>query len=320
MMRDACGREIDYLRLSVTDRCNLRCRYCMPREVAPVPHEEILRDGEIERLCRIAAGLGVRNIKITGGEPLVRGGCANLISTLKKLPGIEHVTLTTNGVLLAGQLEQLRQAGVDAINVSLDTLDAARYARITGFDFLPRVLRGIQAAVKAGIRTKINCVLLPSCCEEVKDLASLAARWPVDVRFIEIMPIGNGRDFASYPIEELLPRLKERWPELKPSADRRGFGPARYFTAPQLKGAIGIIDAVSHSFCDRCNRVRLTSEGYWKLCLCYEDGVDLRAPLRAGASDETLREAMQSATYQKPARHHFELRPGQTRGMWQIGG
>jgi cyclic pyranopterin phosphate synthase len=321
-MQDQFGRHIDYLRISITDRCNLRCRYCMPQDLPFIPHEEILRYEEIVRLCAIAAQLGVRTLKVTGGEPLVRKGCTDLMRALKALPGIEHVTLTTNGVLLEEHLSALAELGVDGINISLDTLDRETYRRITGQDALPRVLDGLYEAVRLGLRVKLNCVpLAESGLAGLLALAELAARYPVDVRFIELMPIGHGQDLAPLEQGRVERAVLEAWPDLVSTKERRGYGPARYYLSPAFQGAVGFIDAVSHSFCEDCNRVRLTSEGYLKLCLCYGDGLDLRALLRGGASDADLKAAMSAAILGKPARHSFgERRAGETRNMSQIGG
>ncbi len=319
-MTDALGREINYLRLSITDRCNLRCRYCMPHDVPAVGHSDILRYEEITRLCRIAASLGICNIKVTGGEPLVRKGCASLVGELKKIPGIAHVTLTTNGVLLSEQLNDLLAAGIDAVNISLDTLHPAHYAEITGFNCLDKVLAGMEQAVAAGIRVKINCVPLATTPEdELLQVLQLAEKWPVDVRLIEMMPIGSGKNTAGYPMPQLEQLLHRTW-DLTPSEQKRGFGPAQYYTAPNLRGSIGLIAAVSHGFCGQCNRVRLTSEGYLKLCLSSDAGLDLRALLRGGATDEEIRTAILDAILRKPAHHHFAAGMPETRPMWQIGG
>ncbi len=321
-MTDGFGRKIDYLRLSITDRCNLRCRYCMPEEVPFVPHGDILRYEEMVRVCAAAARLGVDTIKVTGGEPLARKGCAGLVAALKAVPGIRKVTLTTNGVLLAQQLPRLLSAGLDGVNISLDTLDREAYRRLTGRDELPRALDGLEAALAAGVRTKINAVPLAETGREgLLALAALAETRPVDVRFIELMPVGHGSELAPFGQNALLAALKERWPGLAPTDEKRGNGPARYWIAPELKGAVGFISAVSHEFCAHCNRVRLTSEGFLKLCLCYGDGVDLRAPLRGGASEAELEELLRQAVLQKPARHSFgKGRAPEGRIMSQIGG
>lgn len=321
-MTDGFGRNIHYLRLSITDRCNLRCRYCMPEEVPFLPHEDILRYEEMVRVCTAAARLGVDTVKVTGGEPLVRKGCAALVAALKAVPGIRRVTLTTNGVLLAAQLPGLLAAGLDGVNVSLDTLDRDAYRRLTGRDELSRALDGLEAALAAGVRTKVNAVPLAETGRQgLLELAALAEARPLDVRFIELMPLGHGTDLAPFGQEALLAALKERWPGLTPSAQRRGAGPARYWTAPELKGAIGFISAVSHEFCASCNRVRLTSEGFFKPCLCYGGGVDLRGPLRGGISDADLEELLRQAICSKPARHSFGAgRVQDGRIMSQIGG
>lgn len=321
-MLDQFGRKIDYLRLSLTDRCNLRCRYCMPEDVPFIPHEDILRFEEIVRICAIGTQLGIHTLKITGGEPLVRKGCTALMRELKGLPGMKHVTLTTNGVLLEEHLPALVELGADGINVSLDTLDRAAYEAITGRDALPKVLSGLQSAIESGLKIKINCVpLRESGLEGLLRMVELPMHNAVDLRFIEMMPIGHGRDFTPLTPGALEREILGRWPSLTPTGERRGFGPARYYTSPELKGAIGFIDAVSHTFCDRCNRVRLTSEGYLKLCLCHGDGLDLRTLLRGGATDGEIKGAMEQAILAKPAHHSFgEGRPDEARIMSQIGG
>ncbi len=321
-MLDQFGRTIDYLRVSITDRCNLRCRYCMPEDLPFIPHEDILRYEEIVRFCAIGARLGIRNLKITGGEPLVRKGCAALMRELKALPGIEHVTLTTNGVLLEENLSALIDLGVDGVNISLDTLDREGYRAITGRDDLPRVLAALRAALDTGIKVKLNCVpLAETGLEGLLEIAALARYSKLDVRFIEMMPLGHGRDFAPLESGMLERAVLAQWPGLASSEKKRGFGPARYYTAPEFQGAVGFIDAVSHNFCGSCNRVRLTSEGYLKLCLCHGEGLDLRALLRFGASDEEIEAAIAAALLGKPARHSFaEGGVGEGRNMSQIGG
>lgn len=321
-MKDRYGRSIDYLRISLTDRCNLRCSYCMPNGADFLPHSQILRYEEILRVARAAIDLGIRNFKVTGGEPLVRRGAVEFVEQLKHLPGCDQVTLTTNGVLLEELALPLARAGVDGINVSIDALDPARYAAITGQDVLDRVLRGVQASLAAGMRTKLNCVLLAGAEPEILPLAELAGRWPVDVRFIELMPIGEGSEGGGLSPSKARALLLERWPDLHPVNERRGNGPARYEASEHLQGRIGWIDAVSHRFCDQCNRLRLTSTGELKPCLCYDASVDLRALLRAGAPDEALREAIAQAVEQKPAHHCFDKSEEITerRRMAQIGG
>ena len=324
-MLDQYGRKIDYLRISITDRCNLRCRYCMPQGVAcPESHEDILRYEEILRVCRAASALGITKYKITGGEPLVRKGCADLIAELKALPGTQQVTLTTNGLLLQEKLDALCAAGLDAVNISLDTLDPEKFREITGYpDFAAEGFRALLAnCCTRGLRTKINAVLLEENRDEVVDLAALAEEFPVDVRFIELMPIGFGGDMKRVSPDEVLGVLQARWPDLCPTEEKRGNGPAHYFASAQLQGRIGFIDAVSHAFCADCNRVRLTSTGQIKPCLSFDSTTDLRALLRAGCTDEELQAALEQAVYRKPRAHSFERREEMTerRPMSQIRG
>lgn len=320
-MIDVYGRNIDYLRLSITDRCNLRCRYCMPAEIPFVPHESILRYEELLRVSEIAARIGIRHLKVTGGEPLVRRDCAEFVRNLKQIDGIETVTMTTNGILLFEQAQALQEAGIDCINISLDTLSRERYAAITGTDALSRVLLALSRCLELGVRVKINCVPLASTpMEELLDVAALAQKFPVDVRMIEMMPIGSGADFAPTDLDALLLQMQGRWQDLRPDESRHGFGPANYYHSEQLAGSIGFIRAVSHNFCAACNRVRLTSEGYLKLCLCHGDGLDMRALLRGGADNDTIQNAMQNAIMHKPAHHSFGEMVDEQRIMAQIGG
>lgn len=305
-MLDALGREIDYMRVSVTDRCNLRCKYCMPCDLPSIPHDSVLRYEEFLRLCGIAAGIGVRNIKVTGGEPLARKGCVAFIRELKRLPGIEHVTLTTNGVLLGPRVAELAEMGLDGVNISLDSLDAETSLRITGSESLPAALRALHGAVDAGLRVKVNFVPLKGWNDsEIVHMARLAEKLPVDVRFIELMPTACGEQFERVPGSEVLELLLREYPDLEPDCSRHGFGPARYYRSERLKGGVGLIDSVSNHFCGACNRVRLTSEGFLKLCLFHGEGLDLRGMLRAGASDAEIREAMAGAVREKPERHFF---------------
>ena len=324
-MLDQYGRKIDYLRISITDRCNLRCRYCMPQGmVCPESHEGILRYEEILRVCRAALALGITKFKITGGEPLVRKGCADLIAELKAMPGTQQVTLTTNGLLLQEKLDTLCAAGLDAVNISLDTLETEKYHEITGFpDFTPEAFRALLAnCCTRGLRTKINAVLLEENRSEVVDLAALAEEFPVDVRFIELMPIGFGGGITRVSPDEVLGALQARWPDLQPTEEKRGNGPAHYYASAQLQGRIGFIDAVSHAFCAGCNRVRLTSTGQLKPCLSFDSTTDLRALLRAACTDGELQAALEQAIYRKPRAHSFDRREEMTerRIMSQIGG
>lgn len=306
-MRDRFNRTIDYMRISITDRCNLRCRYCMPDGIELVPMCDVMTYEEIVRIADAAAELGVRSIKITGGEPLVRRGCAELIGMLKNLSGIEQVTMTTNGILLEKYLPDLMKAGLDAVNVSLDTLDPERFASITGKDGLSSVLSGIRAAIDEGLKTKINTVLMKGINEdEWLSLASMAFDQRLDVRFIEMMPIGFGAGMIGVSNEWLLQKFREEFGELTTDPSVHGNGPAVYLRAPGWKGSIGFISAIHGKFCLTCNRVRLTARGKMKPCLCYGDSIDLLPMVRSGCSDDELRRALEHAIIAKPQQHCFE--------------
>ena len=323
-MMDQYGRSIDYLRISVTDRCNLRCRYCMPEPVDAVRHDDILRYEEILRICRAAIELGITKFKVTGGEPLVRAGCTEFIAELKKQPGTQQVTLTTNGLLLEKNLDALADAGLDGVNISLDTTDNTRFQRITGYtgNGADTLLRVLEECCAKGLKTKINAVLLEETEADAPALAAIAETLPVDVRFIELMPIGFGTTMSRVSPEDILTALRERWPNLAPTDEKRGNGPAHYYKSDLLLGRIGFIDAVSHKFCADCNRVRLTSTGQLKPCLCYADSADLRTLIRGGCTDDELREALKISIYNKPRAHCFDTGAAVTErhAMSQIGG
>lgn len=324
-MTDRLGRRIDYLRISVTDRCNLRCVYCMPEEgVSWLPHRAILTYEDILRICRAGAELGMRKFRLTGGEPLVRRGLDQLVRGLKAIPGIEFVGLTTNGVLLAPQLPALLDAGLDGVNLSLDTLDPCRFAAFTRRQELPTALAGLEAALAApGLTLKLNVVLTEDNRDEWAALAALAEYRDLSVRFIELMPIGLGANLAGVTEAVLREELEAAFGPLADCEAERGGGPCRYFRPRGFRGKVGFISAMSHRFCGSCNRVRLTATGFLKTCLQYEQGCDLGTLLRQGANDGVLREAMARAILEKPAQHHFEeAHPagGETRTMNHIGG
>ena len=323
-MIDSFGRDIEYMRVSITDRCNLRCKYCMPEDLPDIPHEEILRYEEILRVCAAAVQLGIRNFRVTGGEPLVRLGCVDFLKELKKLPGAGKIMITTNGVLLERYIPDLRDLDVHSVNISLDTTDREVYRQLTGTDAFDKVWRGIEAAVAAGLRVRLNCVALRGINEgALLSMAALAGRYPLDVRFIESMPIGAGDGFAPTPGSEILALLRQNYPGLEEDSQRRGFGPAVYYKHEGLQGRIGLINAVSHAFCDKCNRIRLTSDGLLKTCLYFGQATDLKPILRqAGCDDQGLCAAIRDAVNQKPEKHHFgEAAPGaESRKMSQIGG
>ena len=325
-MFDSKGRNIHYLRLSVTDLCNLRCRYCMPDGVDKLEREDILTYEEFLRLAALFARCGVDTVRVTGGEPLVRKGVEQLVKGLKAIPGIRKVTMTTNAVLLEQQLPALLEAGLDSVNISLDTLDPALFAKITARDEFAAVQAGIHAALESGIPVKLNCVPQVGVNEgELEALAALAQDKPLQVRFIEMMPIGYGAAMPCISGPELLARFRRRWPELAPlpgaACAALGDGPAVYYSVPGWKGDIGFIAAVHGKFCASCNRVRLTSQGFLRPCLASETGCDLRTLLRGGAADEELLQAIRETIWSKPREHHFgDNSMPATRGMYRIGG
>lgn len=326
-MMDQYGRKIDYMRIAVTDRCNLRCRYCMPEEgIEQLGCKDILSYEEILRLCRLFVQLGITKIKLTGGEPLVRLGFCNLVREIKHLDGIEQVTITTNGVLLEKMAESLIAAGVNGINVSLDTLQENAFAEITRRNQLASVLAGInQLLLLNYTNIKINCVVMEEINgDQILALAQMAKTEAIAVRFIELMPIGFGTKYTSIPSDELMKRLQAAYGKLVPCKTKIGNGPARYFTLPGFKGKIGFIAAMQHKFCQECNRVRLTANGFLKLCLQYNNGIDLKSILRSNVSDEVLKKVIEKSIYQKPQEHHFsEDDPDGAqdgRRMFQIGG
>ena len=324
-MIDGHGRNIDYLRISLIDRCNLRCVYCMPEDgVDMVPHEEILTYEEVLRLVKVFANLGFCKIKLTGGEPLVRKEVVKLVREIKAIPGIEKVTLTTNGTLLADVMDELADAGIDGINLSLDTLNPEVYKKIVRRDQFEKVMEGFQAALKyPQIPLKVNCVPMGMEGQDILQMAELARKYSVHVRFIEMMPIGLGKQFDFCGEDEILQGLKERFGEYVPYEKKLGNGPGHYYSFDGFQGKIGFISAISHKFCDSCNRVRLTAQGYLKTCLQYDIGVDLKKLLREDAGEEALIDAINEAIYKKPVGHQFgsEVKEhGEAHMMAQIGG
>ena len=325
-MFDRYQRDIHYLRLSVTDLCNLRCRYCMPDGVEKLEREAVLTYEEFLRLAALFARCGIDTVRVTGGEPLVRKNVAQLVAELKATSGIRRVTLTTNAVLLAEQLPALLDAGLDSVNISLDTLRPEVFRQITARDDFAAVQAGLQAALQSGLPVKLNCVPQAGVNEgELEQLAALAKDNAMQVRFIEMMPIGYGAAMPCISGPELRARFARRWPELAPLSAAQehalGDGPAVYYTVPGWQGSIGFIAAVHGKFCASCNRVRLTSQGFLRPCLASETGCDLRALLRSGADDAQLLTAIRETIWAKPREHHFnDSSMPATRGMYRIGG
>lgn len=318
-MKDKAGREIDYMRISITDRCNLRCKYCMPGDIETTDMANLLTYEEIAKVTETAASLGIRHIRLTGGEPLVRRGCVDLVKKIKNISGIDTVGMTTNGVLLAEHARVLKEAGLDSVNVSLDTLDETEFQRLTGRDELKAVLAGIGAAQEVEIPVKINTVHYKNL--DWRAVLAYADERQIPVRFIEMMPIGYGAAYTGKSNEELFRQIEDCYGSAS-EAGKHGAGPAVYYHFPGLNIEVGFISAIHHKFCESCNRIRLTSEGYLKLCLCYEKGVDLRAVLRDPEKGQALQEVMKKAILEKPVEHCFEQISEMTehKAMVRIGG
>ncbi len=323
---DACGRAITYLRLSVTDRCNLRCTYCQPAgcPVTCASQEELLSLKQWVKLVRVAAGLGVTKLRLTGGEPLVRPDIVTLVHELSSIPGITEVALTTNGLQLGTMAQALRDAGLDRVNVSLDSLDQDNYRCITGFDGLDKVMAGIRQAEQAGLEPiKINVVVMKGINRhELVDFARMTLDRPWQVRFIEYMPIGNeNSDWETYfvPVTAMKATLQPLG-ELQP-CQAQGSDPARLFRLADAAGTIGFISPVTEHFCSACNRLRLTSDGKLRLCLLGDAEVDLSPYLADGVSDAELGGVIKSALLLKPVGHRLDQQlPHLRRRMSQIGG
>lgn len=298
--RDKYGRLINYMRISITDNCNLRCVYCNPLGQSLM--KKSLEINDIVFICTQAAELGINRLKITGGEPLMRNDCPALIKELKAIKGIEQVTLTTNGVLLYNKIDELFKCGVDGINVSLDTIDCEKYRQITGFDLLEEVLRGIKRAYEYKIPLKINSVITD---KPDYNLIELARARNIQVRFIEMMPIGSGKSFKPYSNDEVIRDITNIYGELISDTSVKGNGPAVYYRINGFKGAIGLIGAVHNKFCESCNRIRLTAEGAIKSCLCYESCGSVREAAKRKDKNEVKR-ILADAIYNKPMGHCFD--------------
>jgi cyclic pyranopterin phosphate synthase len=324
---DNFNRPISYLRISVTDRCNLRCVYCMPPEGVPCrSHEEILRYEEIELIARAAASLGISKVRLTGGEPLVRLGFAELVRMLARIPGIDDLAMTTNGTLLARYAVELAEAGLKRVNVSLDTLRAERFRQITRRGNLTAVFEGIAAAKEAGlVPVKINTVVVRGLNDdEAVDFARLTLEGDWHVRFIELMPLGTNAAWVGdgyVSAGEVRRQIEDALGELVPAKVGVGNGPARYYRLPGAVGTIGFITPISEHFCYQCNRLRLTADGRLRPCLLSDYEIDLRTPLRQGADLAEVRELLIYSIRAKPERHHLDenIAP-RKRAMSEIGG
>lgn len=333
-MKDNHGRTIDYLRISLTDRCNLRCIYCMPEEgVDQMAHSDILRIEEIERIVSVAASMGIKRIRLTGGEPLVRKGVIDLVRSITSTPGIEHVAMTTNGILLPRMAEELKEAGLSRVNISLDTLDSEQYTTITRNGQLADALAGIDTALEVGFKpVKINAVAVRRLEQDFLGYAKLSIGRPLHVRFIEYMPVGesSGTDGCGWGKEDVISSeevfdsinkqaREEGLGELVPARGAKpdGWGPARYFEFQNAQGTVGFISPLSRHFCSECNRLRLTADGKMRACLFSDEEFSVREALEAG-DDIALQTVIQQVLNTKPDEHHGKI--GTERGMSQIGG
>jgi cyclic pyranopterin phosphate synthase len=325
-MYDSFGRHLHYLRVSLTDACNLRCVYCMPEEIVFRPPATLLQDDEILTLVRVAASLGVDKIRLTGGEPTVRRGIVELVRAMRAIPGIRRLAMTTNGLRLAELAYQLAEAGLDQVNISIDTLDPMKFRQITRRGGLDEVWRGIQAAEEAGLQPlKLNCVVTRGFNEaDTVELARLTLEHDWDIRFIELMPLGRVSEFQQsrvVPSAETRARIEAALGPLEVVAGHNGHDLARPYRLAGARGQLGFISSVTEPFCAGCTRLRLTADGKLRLCLLRDDEVDLLTPLRGGADFETLRQIMAEAAYRKPWGHRLEnAEIARSREMSQIGG
>jgi cyclic pyranopterin phosphate synthase len=324
---DAFRRPITYLRVSVTDRCNLRCVYCMPEAGLPwIPKPDVLSYEEIAEIVRAAARIGVRSIRLTGGEPLIRRNLDRLVGMIATIPGIDDIALSTNGMLLTEQARPLAAAGLSRVNISLDTLREERFAAIARRPGLARVLAGIDAALAAGLGpVKINCVMMRGTNDdEIESFAELTRTRPVHVRFIEVMPVTENVDLQRntwMSSDEVLQRLSAVG-ILRAVPNPHGNGPARTFAYEDAPGTIGVISPLAHDYCETCNRVRLSADGHLKLCLFGDNMIDLRTPLRTGGGQRAIESILRASMHIKPERHHLALgeTASQMRAFSEIGG
>lgn len=324
-MNDSYGRNIHYLRISLTDRCNFRCVYCMPADMVFQPRAYLLQDDELLRLVRIATTVGFDRVRLTGGEPTVRPNLVNIVGGIAAIPGVKEIAMTTNALKLEKMAEPLARAGLKRVNISVDTLDAERFHRMTRFGKLDQVWRGIMAAERAGLcPIKLNAVVIRGYNEDdIVDLARLTLDHAWDMRFIEVMPLGSIAEFQTesvVPVAEMRLRIESAFGPLVP-VDWDGHNPARPYRLPGGQGTLGFISSVTEPFCAGCDRMRLSADGHLRLCLLRDDEVDLRTPLRAGASDKELAALMGRGIWNKPWGHGLAQHViAESRVMSQIGG
>lgn len=305
-MKDRFDREIDYLRISLTDRCNLRCIYCMEEEEDFFKKEELLKDEEIIKIVKVFAKLGIKKVRLTGGEPLVRANILNLIKKIYDVEGIESIYITTNGINLKPMVKDLKSYGVKGVNISLDTLDQDKYKKMTRIGTLDKVLDSIRECLKYDIKVKINTVLIEGLNkDEIFDLINITKENNINLRFIELMPIGIGSKFKGVTTAEIKDIIGKELTYKREEKTEKLNGPATYIKIEGYKGKIGFISAMSECFCSECNRIRVTSEGFLKTCLHFNYGIDLKKILRREDSMDKLMEVIEKSIFNKPEKHNF---------------
>ena len=323
-MLDKFGRNIDYLRISVTEKCNLKCIYCIDENsTLNSCNNETLSDDEICKIVKECASLGIKKIRITGGEPLVRKNIENLIYRLKSINGIEEIYITTNGVLLKDKIEVLKKNGLTGVNISLDSLAEERFKKLTKFNKLSDVLFSIDKALDLGLKVKINTVIVDDINkDEIIDFVNLTKHKNLDIRFIELMPIGAAKKYKGTSNKEINQIIKNSFKNIKLEYKNKLNGPADYIKIENYKGRVGFISPISSCFCEQCNRIRLTSKGFLKRCLHYNYGVDLKKHIRNNISDKDLNKLIYDNIYDKPQKHLFmeECDNKDNKYMNQIGG
>lgn len=322
-MLDKFGRKIDYLRISVTENCNLKCIYCIDDKILSTCSKDILNDDEIIKIVTQCSNLGIKKIRITGGEPLVRKNIENLIDKLNNIKGIEEIYITTNGVLLHDKLENLKKSGLKGVNISLDSLREDRFKKLTRFDKLDEVLKSIDKALKLGLKVKINTVIVDDINkDEIIDFVNLTKYKNLDLRFIELMPIGAAKNYKGTSNEEIRNIISKNFENIKEENKSERSGPANYIKIDGYRGNIGFISSISSCFCKDCNRIRLTSNGFLKKCLHYNYGVDLKKYIDDKISDKELNQLIYETIYDKPEKHLFleECENKENKYMNQIGG
>lgn len=322
---DRYNRNIDYLRVSLTEACNLNCTYCKPigEKEQLCELESNLTADEFIRAVKAFVNLGITKVKLTGGEPLLNKDIVRIASEIKSMRGIKEVTITTNGLLLPKYIEDFKNIGIDGINISLDAVSEEGYRKITGHGGAKKVIEAISKSIALGIKTKVNTVVLPNVdLLEIENIVKLAQRMNVTVRFIEMMPLGISTATKALHGDRLLEFLSERFGAFRPCEEKLGNGPAKYYENDNLCGRIGFINAVSHKFCDNCNRIRLSCKGRLQLCLAYGTGVDLLKIIRFDDNDLKLEEVIRASILYKPKGHNFNEKKHDNaeRFMWKIGG